>query len=143
MNPFQRWLREQVDRVGWTVLCERGKFTSGALQAWLRGSFPGPQYQMKLTAATGIDLDTLRLLVWESERLAEEVEPASKSFRPRRSNGAAAAPTPRPQSGREPTPARGRGPIARTTRKDRTHSFCHVAPTAAAPQRRSDQAEAA
>ena len=118
MNPFLRWLRGEVDRRGWARLCQAGGFTSGALQAWLRGSFPGPIFQERLATATGIDLEKLRLLVWESEKLRDlgtpEVEPARSFRRPRRVNGGAAAQAPRPSRHHAPPAAGGRSPITRT-----------------------------
>lgn len=96
MNPFRDWLQGEVARRGWTKICADGGFTTGALQGWLRGAFPGPTYQEMLAKATEADLDTLRLLVWQSEKLKDqalalEVELARKPFRPRNGRGAGAA----------------------------------------------------
>lgn len=83
MNGFQDWLSGEVDRIGWSELLRRakGRFTSGALQAWLHGSFPAPSYQVVLAEITGVSIDTIKDLVWQAEltRAARRRRPGSSS----------------------------------------------------------------
>lgn len=74
--PFQVWLREQRRLHKWSLneLARRMNVSPNTAHGWQHGRIlPGPDYEVALAEATGVSLERVRSIVWESRRIKGSV----------------------------------------------------------------------
>lgn len=118
MAAFRDWFLKELKRIGWRELLRQadGEFTGGAVQGWLRGSLPTPLHQIALAKIIGTSVESVRDLVWETEKARDETKEEQRAAsrapfrarsqapwtqrRPKRTDGGAVA-VPLPPEGSE------------------------------------------